>query len=195
MLSCILLAAGQSQRFGSVKALALIEEQPLIRRLQQTILSADIGELIIVLGAHSDKIEPYLLNHSQVVIVHNKDHNFGQTSSFQCGLRRLDPAANGIMLLPVDYPFLTKETLVQLSAAFATNTSNIIIPVFNGRRGHPPVFPVTMVREILDLPVTEGLNTVQHRYADCCQECPVTDPGVVATFNTPQELTALLKDL
>ncbi len=195
MLSCVLLAAGQSQRFGAVKSLATVEGQPVIRRLQETVLSADCEELIVVLGAHAEKIEPTLLNHSRVTVVHNKDHKFGQTSSFQCGLRQIDPAADGVLLLPVDYPFLHSATLLQLRAISERHPADIIIPVYQGRHGHPPVFPAALRDEFLGLDPGVGLNTVQHRHPDLCRDCPVDDPGVTATFNTPDELAALIARL
>lgn len=191
MLSCILLAAGQSRRFGGIKALATIGGQPLIRHLQDVLLSGGCEEIVVVLGAHAEKIEPSLLKHSRVAIVHNKDHKFGQTSSFQCGLRAADPAADAIMLLPVDYPFLAGATIAALKDVSRSHPEEIILPCYQGRRGHPPVFPAALRDDFLALDPQTGLNTVQRRHESRCRECPVDDPGVTASFNTPAELEDL----
>lgn len=195
MLACILLAAGQSRRFGKPKAVTEIDGRPLIQLLQEKVLAADCGELIIVLGARSAEIEPFLLNHSRVNIVHNKDHKFGQTSSFQYGLRQLSAPVSGVWLLPVDYPFIRSDSLCRLRDVFAQHPSDIIIPTYDGKRGHPPLFPADLIGDFLALDVGLGLNTVQHRHRDRCRDCPVNDPGVIATFNTPAELAALQADL
>ena len=190
MLACILLAAGQSRRFGKPKAVTDINGRPLIQLLQETVLAAGCEELIVVLGARSEEIEPLLLNHSRVNVVHNKDHKFGQTSSFQCGLRQLSKAVTGVWLLPVDYPFLCRATLLRLSEILSQHPADIVIPTFDGKRGHPPLFPADLIDEFLALDPGLVLNTVQHRHRDRCRDCPVDDPGVIATFNTPAELLA-----
>ncbi|VAX34845.1 hypothetical protein MNBD_UNCLBAC01-1087, partial [hydrothermal vent metagenome] len=85
MLSCILLSAGASARFGSPKALAKqpSNNRPIIEKIQKTLLKTKIDEIIIVLGAHAESIKPFLLKHKNIKVVYNKDHNFGQTSSFK----------------------------------------------------------------------------------------------------------------
>lgn len=187
MLSCILLAAGQSQRFGSVKALVERDGQTIITLLQKALLDANFNEIVVVLGAHADKIEPFLLNHSRVTIVYNKDHKFGQTSSFQCGLRKVSDQIHGIALLPVDFPLLQAATLREIGDAYLSSSSKIVIPSYKGRRGHPPIFPYDLKKEFLTLDVQEGLNTIQHRYEDRCMEFEVDDPAVITSFNTPLE--------
>ena len=100
MISCILLTAGESKRFGSPKALADIGQNKAIQLLQQKLLQSIVDEIIIVTGASESLIKPYVLNHSKVRLVHNKDYKFGQTSSFQTGLSIVDKNSFGFMLLP-----------------------------------------------------------------------------------------------
>lgn len=195
MLSCLLLAAGQSQRFGSPKALAEINGQVIIQRLQQTILDAKIDELIIVLGAYSQEIEPFLLNHNQVKFVYNKDYNFGQTSSFLKGLEKISPLSQGVMLMPVDYPCVTRQTFDSLREEFYRQPQKIIIPVYQGKKGHPPVFPIRLKDRFLKLNYSEGINSLYRELSGEIVLCPVEDPGVIQTFNTPQEFEKIITDL
>ena len=76
MVSCLLLAAGSSQRFNSPKALAPINGKTVIEHLQNILLATPLDEVIIVLGAHQEAIKPFLLNHKRVKVVYNKDHKF-----------------------------------------------------------------------------------------------------------------------
>ncbi len=51
MVTCILLSAGSSQRFGSPKALAELYDETVLEHLQKMLLATQVGEIIIVLGA------------------------------------------------------------------------------------------------------------------------------------------------
>ncbi len=191
MISCLLLCAGQSSRFGSPKALALIQGQTVISRLQQMLLDSCVDEIIIVTGAHAQEITPYLLNHKKIKHVYNKNYILGQTSSFQAGLDEVCPQAQGLMLLPVDYPLVTTPTINLLVDKFIQDPLKIVIPTYNGQKGHPPIFPVVLKNEFLSLDSKEGLNVVQRRHKEIIVCWPVTDPGVSQSFNTLEEFKRL----
>ncbi len=194
MITCILLSAGLSQRFGSSKALAEINDQTVIERLQKLLVKTRVSEIIIVLGAHADQIKPYILDHTKVKFVYNKDYNFGQTSSFKVGLKNVSDDAKGILLLPVDCPFIQTETIDDLITYFLDNMPLIVVPVFGKKKGHPPLFSIRLKDEFLALDNGSGLNTVAQIYASETSTLPVEDPGVVQTFNTREEFEGILKD-
>src|SRR3989338_3666132 len=76
MISCILLSAGLSSRFGSPKALGLLDPSlTVIERVQQMLVSSRLDEIVIVLGFRHTRIKPYVLNHKKIKVVYNKDYN------------------------------------------------------------------------------------------------------------------------
>jgi len=188
MISCILLAAGLSTRFESVKSLVKIQNETLIERLQNQLLSIKIDEMIIVLGAHSDQIRPFILEHKKIRVVYNKDYNFGQTSSFQKGLADLTPEMDGALLLPVDYPAIQPLTINTIIEQFKKNRPHILIPTFNGHRGHPPIFNNKLIPELLGLnPKQQGINSIFDNHKLEINYIEVPDPGILETFNTLKE--------
>jgi CTP:molybdopterin cytidylyltransferase MocA len=193
MVSCILLAAGQSMRFGSPKALALLNGETVISRLQRILLDSAVDEIIVVTGAHASALKPYLLNHKRLKVVHNKDYILGQTSSFQAGLREVCPKSLGFMLLPVDYPLVKTQTIDILVDEFMKKADKIIIPTCDSQKGHPPIFPVALKNEFLSLNSSEGLNQVQRCHQENIIFCAVADKGTVKSFNTEEEFESLFK--
>jgi molybdenum cofactor cytidylyltransferase len=193
MVNCILLAAGESRRFGSPKALAQIKGQTVIATLTQRLIGAKLNRVIVVLGADADLIAPRIPENPCLTVIVNKDFAQGQTSSCRAGLEALPPGTRGAMLLPVDVPFVKKETIEVLVQTFLEKQPLILMPTFAGGFGHPPIFASNLFPEFKDLKNTEPLHAVQRRHAKSIFEVPVTDEGVRATFNTPGELNLLLQ--
>ena len=111
MISCILLSAGLSSRFGSPKALARINNISVIEHIQNTLDNSMVSEVIVVLGGHAKKIKSVVLKHKKVKYVYNKDYNLGQTSSFKIGLKHISTNSLAVMLLPIDYPLIQFKTI------------------------------------------------------------------------------------
>ncbi|HQP10605.1 MAG TPA: nucleotidyltransferase family protein [Candidatus Omnitrophota bacterium] len=191
MISCILLAAGLSRRFGSPKALALLNGSTVIHRLQTMLLATRVGEVIVVLGANAEEIKLHLLNHSNIKSVYNKNYNLGQTSSFQTGLRAVSQDSNGVLLLPVDYPLVREKTINALIERYLKQPSLAIIPSFQGKKGHPPLFAASLKDEFLALGHHYGINKVAQDHQNETTILPVEDAGVVSSFNTLEELEAI----
>jgi CTP:molybdopterin cytidylyltransferase MocA len=195
MIACLVLSAGLSRRFGSPKALADMNGDTAIGRLQKVLVNSRLDEVYIILGAHAQEIKPFLLNHKKVKSVYNKDYNLGQTSSFQAGLRSLSPQTKGFLLLPVDFPLVSQQTIDLLICRFKENEPLLVLPTFNGKKGHPPLFSVRLKEEFLGLGTDSGLNTVVHAHQDETAFLPVEDPGIIQTFNTQEEFERLRQSL
>lgn len=192
MNSCVLLAAGLSERFHSPKALAKINDLTVIEHIQTTLLSTQIDEIIVVLGAHQDDIKPLILNHNRLTVVYNKDYKFGQTSSFQTGLKAVSKDSKSVFLLPVDCPFIKAETFDHLLHIFSKGQASILVPAYNSQKGHPPVFSPAVFNEIINLDHSLGINSIVQKHKSDELIFEVDDPGVLATFNTQEEFEELI---
>ncbi len=187
-ISCILLSAGSSSRFGSPKALAKIDAQTtVIEHIQRGLIASKVDEVIPVLGDSFEEVKPYILNHKKIKIAYNKDFLLGQTSSFKAGLKEVSPKAAGVMLLPVDVPFVKSSTIDALVDEFIHEKRALLIPSYHGRKGHPPIFSCRFIKELLALKDSEGINAFQLRRQDEIFLFPVLDAGVSLSFNTQKE--------
>lgn len=195
MVSCLLLSAGFSSRFGSPKALARLNGRTLIEHLQELLLSTQLLEIIIVLGHDAERIKPFLFKHKRIKVVYNKDYKFGQTSSFKCGLKDLDDQTIGILLFPVDYPLIKNQTVDTLINCFEEKKPAVLIPSYQDKKGHPPILDAGLKNELLVLEDSMGVNTVIHRHADDVIVLPVGDAGVIKSFNTKEEFEQLKAEL
>ena len=154
--------------------------------MQNTLLQSTCDEIIVVLGAHADQIQPSIFIHSRIRVVYNKHYNFGQTSSVQAGWREADNSSKGIMFLPVDCPLVQASSINKIIDHFKKNDPDILIPTYQNKKGHPPIFHQRLKSKILDLPMNLGLNSLFHDHPP--QTIEIDDPGIIKSFNTPQEL-------
>ncbi len=190
MLTCILLSAGLSERFGSPKALACIGGNTVIQHVQNTLLQSSCDEIIVVLGAHARQIQPSIFKHNRIRVVYNKNYNLGQTSSAKTGLRLADNSSTGVMFLPVDFPLVQASSIDKLIDHFKKHDPDILVPTYQNKKGHPPIFHQRLRSKILDLPADLGLNSLFIDHPP--QPIEINDSGIIKTFNTPQEFETII---
>ncbi len=191
MITCILLSAGLSERFGSPKALACLSGTPVIERAQNTLLQSSCDKIIVVLGAHARQIQPSIFIHRRIRVVYNKDYNFGQTSSAQAGWREADNSSIGIMFLPVDCPLIQASSIDKIIHHFKKHDPDILVPSYQNKKGHPSVFHQRLKSKILNLPMNLGLNSLFAGHPP--QTIEIDDRGIIKNFNTPEEFETIKK--
>jgi len=185
MVTCILLSAGLNERFGSPKALASISGNNVIQLVQNTLLQSACDEIIVVLGAHASQIQPSIFKHSRIHVVYNKDYFFGQTSSVQAGWREAEDSSSGVMILPVDCPLVQASSIDEIIRHFNKYGPDILIPTYQNKKGHPPVFHQCLKSKALNLPMDLGLNSLFDQHPPHTIE--INDSGIIKSFNTPEE--------
>src|SRR5206468_5373262 len=71
-------------------------------------------------------------------------------------------------------------------AAFASSGRPIVVPVHEGRRGHPVLFAARLIPELLAAPLDQGARAVVRAHADELLEVPAPAPGILADIDTPE---------
>jgi molybdenum cofactor cytidylyltransferase len=189
LISAIVLAAGKSERMGSPKALLSISGRTFLENILDTISRTSIDATVVVVGHHRKEIEAAIKLKS---VVFNPDYEKGMITSFQAGIRALSREASGAFLFLVDHPLVEPATVEVMIANLSPN--RIILPTFQGRRGHPVLFSSEVLEEILALPSSEGANIVVRKNPDRIVEVPVNAPGILVDIDTPDQFEKLRRD-
>lgn len=186
MLAAVILAAGESRRMGTPKALLSYRDLTFVDHLLSATQHPRIGIRRVVLGAGADEIRSELrLDDSEIVINHNWQS--GQLSSLHAALRSLpDGKTEGILLCPVDHPLISSHLVADLVQAFETSGKDIILPVFRGQRGHPVIFRSTLYQELLDAPPDVGARAVVRAHPKSIEAVPTEEEGVILNLNDPE---------
>ncbi|HEY5225273.1 MAG TPA: nucleotidyltransferase family protein, partial [Methylovirgula sp.] len=109
-VAAIILAAGQSRRFGSSpqdsKVLALLAGRPLVLHVAQAALASRARPVLVVMGHASQKIEAALAG-LDVHFVYNPAPAEGLSRSLKIGLEALGDEAEGALVLLADMPYVS----------------------------------------------------------------------------------------
>jgi CTP:molybdopterin cytidylyltransferase MocA len=190
LIAAIVLAAGKSERMGSPKALLPINGQTFLENILSAISRTSIEETFVVVGHHRSEIEARVALRS---VVFNAEYEKGMITSLQAGIRALPWDTSGAFLFLVDHPLVESTTIEAMIEHLAPN--RIVLPVFEGRRGHPVLFASEVLQEILDLPVSQGANIVVHKDPARIVEVSVKAPGILVDIDTPEDFKKLQMEL
>ena len=139
----ILLAAGESKRFGDKnKLLEIINGKPIINHILDTLFEIfDPSELIVIVG-HEQNIIKNLIFNKDIKILENKDYRKGIGTSIALGMNNLNEYVDGVMIIPADMPYLNSKDLFNLEKKFIElNCEKVIMPKHNSRIGNPVILP------------------------------------------------------
>ena len=188
MLAAVILAAGESRRMGSPKALLPYRGGTFLSHLVEITRHPKIGLTRVVVGAHREEIERAAARPAGEVIF-NPDWQQGQLSSIQPAVRALAQViTDGVLLCPVDHPLVTANLVSKLIEQFYSSGKRIVVPKYAGRRGHPMIFSSQLYPELLAAPADVGARAVVWAHAGDVLEVPVEEAGVVLNLNDPEAL-------
>jgi len=188
VIAGIILAAGDSRRMGSPKALLDYRGETFAGRLIR-VLSRECDPVFVVTGRHTEAIRARVCGKARFVV--NPDPDRGQLSSLQTALAELPADAEGFVFVPVDCPTVREDTVATLIERL--RDSKIVIPRYEGRRGHPACVAQSMTREFLKRPATDETRAVIQMHADEVEYVDVDDPGVVADIDDVLEYRRLIQ--
>jgi molybdenum cofactor cytidylyltransferase len=186
----VLLAAGASTRMGAPKQLLELSGKPLLVRAVEAALASPAWPVVVVLGAHAEKIRPALAR-LPVLITENPAWPEGMASSIRAGVttlqqfsRRLDAA----VLALCDQPAFSSDTIAQLVAAQRDTGRSIVAARYAGRQGAPALFLREHFDTLTHLTGEEGaralLNGAAHPIAT------VDLPALAVDLDTPEDFAA-----
>src|SRR5262249_54979673 len=96
------------------------------------------------------------------------------------------------LLVPADHPVLDAEVVRQLLAAKLEHPErSIILPTYEGGRGHPTVIAWKHAAAMRELAIESGLNVYLRQRQDETYELAVVSETVVLDLDTPEDLEQL----
>lgn len=183
-LSALILAAGSGSRIGTPKLMLEIDGKSFINAIIDRLQSAGIKNIVCVVSEMTYGWAKKNIRDFKIVV--NPKPERGMISSVFYGMESIDKC-DGVMIIPVDHPYVETDTYKSLIIESEKNTDVIIKPRFNGKSGHPIIIPYDLANKITEDDFNTGLNDVikksiyKHIYVD------VEDNGILKNINKKED--------
>ncbi len=189
----VILAAGESSRMGSDKALLSWRGRTFLDGAIES-LRPHTDMVLVVTGKNRDSLAPIIFA-AGAFLVENATPEQGQFSSLQVGLREvLNRGRDAAIVVLVDRPPAQAGTVGALREAFVRQSAEgkwAVVPEHDGRHGHPLVAGRELIEAFLRAPATSTARDVEHQLPDRIAYLVVDDPLVIGNVDTPEEYEKL----
>lgn len=199
----IILAAGESSRFGSPKQLLDWRGEPFVRAVAKTAIESGLAPVVLVTGANGEQVEASVRD-LPLIIVRNTSWQQGQSSSLKSGLLSLrqlsaknksthSPDVGGAVFLLADQPQIPGAVIRALIAHHSTGLFPIVAPlVLMEQRANPVLFDRITFSDLMTLEGDVGGRGIfsKHRV----EYLPWHDDSLLLDVDRPEDFPRI-KDL
>ena len=194
MICAVVLAAGLSRRMGVQKLLLPLGGKTVIAHIVDQIIGSAVDETFVVVG-HEGKRVIAQLSDRRASIVDNPDYESGMLSSVRCGLAALPRRCQTVLVTLGDQPSVTSRLIDQMIRSFEKTEKKILVPFYNGKRGHPVLFSQIYCDEIMTHYDDIGLRGLLHAHPDDVFELSVPTSDVLSDMDSPEDYRRELASL
>ncbi|HCN82684.1 MAG TPA: nucleotidyltransferase family protein [Sphingobacteriaceae bacterium] len=164
----IILAAGNSSRFGSPKQLLQYKNKSLVQLVADEAIRTVSKSVIVVTGGNKTLIETDLKD-KEIQIVYNPDWQEGMASSISCGLKDLVksfPQLENVIITVCDQPYISSDLFKDLIKKKSSSRKNIIASAYKNTFGVPVLFDKRYFNDLLGLKGQSGAKKLLKNFAD-----------------------------
>ena len=189
----IVLAAGESTRYGKAKQLLDWKGEPFVRAVAKTALRGGLSPVLIVTGAHAEDVES-AVNDLDVIVIRNEQWKTGQASSIRAAIEMVSHSSStgGAIFLLSDQPQLTTSILRALREKHADALDPVVAPMVMDRRANPVLFDRVTFPDLLTLEGDVGGRAIFHKHR--VEYLPWHDDRLLLDVDTPEMYQRLISD-
>ncbi|MFH1038514.1 MAG: nucleotidyltransferase family protein [PVC group bacterium] len=193
----IILAAGESRRCAPRNKLLLpFGGKTILETSVRNVLASRVVGVVVILGHQAD-VAAGLLRGLSCRMVVNPDYPSGMGSSVIAGIdywHSLDDLASdaGFLFALGDQPCIPPAVIDEVIRTYREKGAQIVVPVCNGRRGHPSIFHRQYADEIREVAGRWGAREVLRRHPDDIVSVEVASEAVLLDIDTPDDYTGMV---
>jgi CTP:molybdopterin cytidylyltransferase MocA len=176
---------------GAFKPLLPLGGVPVIARVIGALREGGAEDIAVVTGRDARLLEEALEAYG-LSFIHNRD--YARTDMFYSaalGFEFMAGRVDGLFFTPADMPFFGGAAVRLLAGRLLQGAEHIVIPVYQGRRGHPVVMLSQTAKELIRRKNSGGLRGAMDAYGGPKALLEVDDQGILHDLDTPEDYRRL----
>jgi len=193
LIAGILLCAGKSSRFGKNKLLQSLPGSKIPVALQSATTLVDILPFSFAIIPSGDSKLKNLLSPVGIHCIENHASDEGISSSIRTGIQAIQRQSQvfsrlaGFVIALGDMPFIPAAVIQEIAETVA-NGESICAPIYQGQRGHPVGFSVTLADELLRLNGDNGAKSIITKYKNDAYFISCDSRGILQDIDFPEDI-------
>ena len=186
-LALIMLAAGNSRRFGSNKLMYEVEGNTMylrtLRQLQKAAAKMQNSRIVVVTQEKYAEIIDAAKEIGAEVLI-NPQPERGISSSMQIGLE-IAKDADACLFTVSDQPWLTAETIIALHDAFQSENKGMACTVWGEKTGNPCIFSEKYYKELMEISGDKGGKQIIKKHPEDVTYLKISDERELQDVDVP----------
>jgi len=184
-ITAILLAAGESKRFGRNKLAEPFLGKTIFDHAFDKLQSIKEFHEIIIAVNPGFSLEA---EGNNVKIAINPDYQQGMGTSVREAVKASSKDTDAYLISLADMPLVKEETIASLIEYYKTSGNKICIPVFYTQKGHPVIMSAEFRDDILRLEKDKGARDIIHAHQDGIGYFETKDEGILFDIDTVENI-------
>lgn len=189
----VIPAAGLSRRMGRPKLLLPWGDQTVIEAVLDAWQRSNVSHCVVVVRPGDAELARVCAGCSVDLVVPPEpppEMKLSVSAGLAHIASRYRPQPGDVWLLaPADMPQLTPQRIDRVLSAHDPRDPAIIAPTFQGRRGHPVLFPWPLAKRVERLGAEEGVNALLDQAPTRALACDAW--GELSDLDTPEDYRRL----
>lgn len=198
MIVAIIPAAGHSRRMGRPKLSLPLGDRTVLEHVIAALHGGGCQRVLVVVGPHVTELVPLAERAGAAVCLLDAETP-DMRATVERGWAWWEQHAemkddDAWYLVPADHPVLESAIVACLETELVRHPeASIVVPTFQGRRGHPALLSWRHAAGMRALPAGVGLNVYLRQHADQTREVQVDTAGVLLDLDTPEDYQRLAR--
>jgi len=180
---------------GQPKLVLDLLGKPVVQWLLETLTQPLIETTAIIMRSSDEELRKYVAPLHALAVLPESDPPDMRTS-VEHGLTAIQKQyhprpGDGWLLIPADHPVLDPGVLQKLIAAWNRTDADVLVPRYQGRRGHPAFFRWSLAGQVRAIPRNEGINWLLQSSDVRIEEVDVDSETVLLDLDTPSDFDVL----
>ena len=162
------------------------EGKTIIEKVVENILLSGIFQIRVVLGSDYSEIAEALKSWP-VSFIRNEKYWEGMHSSVMYGVSSLPLSTHAVLIFLGDQPFIPSKVTEKVVEGWKSSAKGIVIPLFEGKRGHPCLYDMKYRNQLSNLNPEIGLKSIALTFSEDICEVETFSPEIVRDIDTKED--------